>query len=184
MSKCRNSCGSYTCTGANDKILDHFLFRNSWPTTPIWMSVYKLQTGGNPKLSEALTVHSCSNRVPGLVDQHTGIIAESDEGSVRALQFLLHANNNGMSDITTTDLVRKCSGGGGFGACGSLLLNDNNYPISCCTTTVSIFVHSFHFPLWIECRGDWPIVAGRFFLRTFTHSTIEAPELSMQFNSV
>lgn len=114
----------------------------------------KCRHGLSPKLPETLTVHSCPNGVSGLVDQHTSIITESDEGAIRALQFLLHANNNGMSDITTADLVRKRSGGRGFGTCGSLLLDDDDYPITYCAIDVSLSVHIFCIPCWIGCRGD------------------------------
>jgi hypothetical protein len=35
-----------------------------------------------------------------------------------------------MTDITSADLAGERSGGGGFGACRSLLLDDDDYPVT------------------------------------------------------
>jgi hypothetical protein len=89
-----------------------------------------VKTASSKALRRALTIHSCPNGISGLVDQYTSIITEPDKGPIRALQLLLYTNNNGMTNITTADLTGERSGGSGFGACRSLLLDDDDYPVT------------------------------------------------------
>jgi hypothetical protein len=92
----------YTCIGARDRILDHCLPRSSVATTPV------LRVSTSTAICVAkigLTVHSGSDGVSGLVHEHTRIVIELHKASVGSLHFLLDSDNNGMSDISSTDLV-------------------------------------------------------------------------------
>lgn len=88
----------------------------------------KRRDSGYPRL--ALTVHPCPDGISGLVDQYTSIITKPDKRPIRPLQLLLHTNNNGMTDVTTADFTGERSGGSGLGACRSLLLDDDDYPVT------------------------------------------------------
>lgn len=78
----------------------------------------------------SLTVHSCPDGISGLVDQDTSIVTKPNKGTIWSLQFLLHAYNDGVTDITTADLAGERSRGGGFGACRSLLLDDDDNSVT------------------------------------------------------
>lgn len=77
-----------------------------------------------------LTVHSRSDGIARLVHQNTGIVTKAHDCAILPLQFLLHAHHNGMSDITAADFVRE-RGGGTLGTSGPLLLDDDDYPVTC-----------------------------------------------------
>lgn len=107
------------------------MFRSSCPTTPVEISASKTwrrRLSWTPRL--ALTVHSRPDGISGLVDQYASVITEPDKRPIRPLQLLLHTNNDGMTNITTADFTGERSGGGGFGACRSLLLDDDDYPVT------------------------------------------------------
>ena len=91
-----------------------------------------LAIGGGFKGRSApgLTVHSCSDRIPCLVHQHTGVVTKSNNSPICPLQFLLYPDYHGMSNITTTDLVGERRAAGPLGASSSLLLYDDNYTIT------------------------------------------------------
>lgn len=77
-----------------------------------------------------LTVHSGPDRVSGLIHQHTSIIIELQNRTVGSLHLLCCANNNSMPDIPSTDLVRDTRTRRVFGAEVSLLLNDDDNPVT------------------------------------------------------
>jgi hypothetical protein len=56
-----------------------------------------------------------------------------------------------MSDITTADFAGEGSSSGGFGACRSLLLDDDDYPVTCMKNnniSLSSFFASFPDVSW------------------------------------
>lgn len=130
-------CRYYTCTGANDKILDHCLPRSSWPTTPIDELVLQDHIR-RARLRGPLTVHSCPDGIPCLIDQHTGIITKPHHTSIRPLQLLLHAHHNRMSNITAADFVGESGGTASLGPGGPLLLDNDDYPVTWNRSPVSL----------------------------------------------
>ena len=72
-----------------------------------------------------LTVHSRSDRVSGLVDQDAGVVVEFDNRPVRPLHLLPRADDNGVADVSSTDLVRDTDVVGAVGTEVSLLLDDD-----------------------------------------------------------
>lgn len=161
--------------------------RSSWPTIPRQKELALLSHCDTTKGS-LLTIHTRSNRIAGLIHQHTSIIPKLNHTPIRPLGFLAHAHDDRMPNIASPDLVRQRGGRARFGSRGSLFLYDDDYPVTWTTQSVSA-QSAFEKGLEIlSCppgKGwDSPIVAGRFFFRTFTHSTTEAPELSMQFSNV
>lgn len=111
----------YTCNGANDRILDHCLARSSVATTPAYCQntapIYQIKRP---------TVHSGSDRIPGLIHQHTSVVVELHNTSIRALHFLLNSDNHGMSDVSSADLVGDTTVSRAVGAEVSLFLDDNH----------------------------------------------------------
>ena len=84
-----------------------------------------------------------------------------------------------MSYISSSDLVRCADGDAvaGFGTKVSLLLDDYDYAITCLLLTTTAPSSSMH-------TAHVPTLAGRFDRKTLTHSTMAAPELSMQLTRV
>lgn len=78
---------------------------------------------------------STANGIAGLVDEHARVVVKFHDAAVGALIFLSRANNDGVTDVASPDLV-----GGGNGDCGigtrlrterSLLLDDDDDAIAC-----------------------------------------------------
>lgn len=77
-----------------------------------------------------LTVQSCSDGVPRLVDQNAGVVIELDDAAVWPLDFLPGSNDDRMTDVSPTDLVGDTAVGGILGAKVPLLLNDDDDPVT------------------------------------------------------
>lgn len=105
-----------------------------WKNVSICKSLYEANPGsiGRPPENRPLqlTVHSCPDRISSLIHQHAGIISKPNNGTILPLQLLLHADHDGMPNISTTDLVREGGGARTFRRSGSLLLDDDDYPVT------------------------------------------------------
>lgn len=58
-----------------------------------------------PQLSSYYSVHSGSDRVAGLADQHAGVVVKLDNGAVGSLDLLPCPHDDGVSDVTSLDFV-------------------------------------------------------------------------------
>lgn len=86
-------------------------------------------------LRERLTIHTRPDRIPGLVDEHAGIVSKTNDRSILPLQLLLDPDDHTMANISAADLVRKRGCGGSLGPGGSLLLHDDDYPVTCTSSS-------------------------------------------------
>ena len=122
---------------------------------------------------------SGANGFPRLVDEHAGVVVELDYTAVWPLPLLCCPYHDCVSYIASSHLVRCADGHAvaGFGAKVSLFLHDYYYPVACLCQPLP-HAHDQSQPLHI------PTFAGRLERSTLTHSTMAAPELSMQFTSV
>lgn len=109
--------------------MDHCLPRSSWPTTPIDELVLQDHIDGS-RPRGPLTIHSCPDGIPCLIDQHTGIIAKSHHTPIWPLQLLLHAHHNRMANVTTADFIGESGGTASFSPGGPLLLDNDDYPVT------------------------------------------------------
>ena len=127
-----------------------------------------------PQLGGHDAADSGSDGLAGLVDQDAGIVVELDDAAVGPLPLLRGAHHDGMPHVAAPDLVccaDRCSICG-LGAEVSLLLDDDYYAVTCRASVATSSPAFSKLPI--------PTLAGRLDRRTFTHSTIAAPELSMQ----
>lgn len=119
------------------------------------------------------TVQSRSHRISRLIDEHAGIVVEAHKRAVGTSVLLLCANNHSVRDVTTAHLCSSSGIARELVSKVALLLHNDYDAVS-----------------WGGCEGehrervdecsDEPTLAARFILRTLTHSTRAAPELSMQ----
>lgn len=116
------------------------------------------------------------NGLAGLVDQHAGVVVELDHATVRSLPLLRCAHDDCVADISSPHFVGGADGHAvaGLGSKVALLLNDYDDAVAWLRQ-----------PWQPRADGpDLPTFAGRFDRRTLTHSTMAAPELSMQLTRV
>lgn len=87
-----------------------------------------------------LTVHSCSDGVSGLVDENTGVIIELDDRTIRALHFLGRADDDGMANVSSANLVCDTDVVAAVGAEISLLLDHDHDAVTCSSRNPNISV--------------------------------------------
>ena len=87
-----------------------------------------------------------------------------------------------MPDVSAADLVGGADGDAvaRLGAKVTLLLDNNDYAVAWRSVLTTMFGGFANACTWL----DVPTLAGRFDRRTLTHSTMAAPELSMQLTRV
>jgi hypothetical protein len=128
------------------------------------------------------TADSGTDGLAGLVDQDAGVVVKLDDAAVWALPLLCGAHDHGVPDVSATDLVGGTDGDAvaRLGAKVALLLDNNDYAVACSVLTTALG----QCPDICRRGHDIPTLAGRFDRRTLTHSTMAAPELSMQLTRV
>lgn len=149
-----------------------------------------------PQLSADDTVDARADGVSSLADEDAGVVVELDDAAVGALHLLPRADDNGVSDVPALYLVRR-RGGTHTGIGGTaLLLDDSYYAVAYRGEEAgSISASSLlaekggeekgRRQLLILLAGNGsPMDACRFRPTTRAHSTMAAPELSMQFSIV
>ena len=103
----------------------HRLLQMHWSQTQDFAPLHLLQLGAHD------AVQSGADWIARLGDQHTGIIVELDNAAIWASKLLLGAHNDGMANVTATDLVggRGTDGGGAWARLWTevALLLDNYY---------------------------------------------------------
>lgn len=77
-----------------------------------------------PELGADDAVDAASNGVTGLVDEDAGVVVEADDGSVLALDLVLCADDDGVADVATLDLIAGGRGRHALAAGAALLLHD------------------------------------------------------------
>ena len=132
-----------------------------------------------PQFCSDDAANSRSDGLASLVDEDASIIVELDDAAVWPLPLLGSAHNDCVPHIASPDLV-CCADGHAvarLGAKVALLLHHHDDAVACYRQPRST-------PVFVSVLG-WhiPTLAGRFERRTLTHSTIAAPELSMQLTS-
>lgn len=77
--------------------------------------------------------HSRSDGLAGLVDEHAGVVVELDHAAVGPLPLLRCPHHDGVSHISSSDLVRCADGHAvaGLGAEVALLLDNHHHAIAC-----------------------------------------------------
>lgn len=81
---------------------------------------------GLSKLHANDAVDARADGVTGFVDENAGIVVESDDRAVLALDLVLCADNNGVADISALDLVGGGQRGGALVGVLALLLDDDD----------------------------------------------------------
>lgn len=135
-----------------------------------------------PQFGPNHTGQSGSDGITVLVDEHTCVVVEFDQTSVRPPLFFFSSHHHSMSDVASPDLVGNPQARPTWivGAEASLFLHYHNDSVTCSRRISIIHVRPS------LCLGQYiPIFAALdFFLITATHSTMAAPELSMQLSIV
>jgi hypothetical protein len=139
--------------------------------------LHLLQLGGDD------TADSGADGLAGLVDEDAGVVVELDDATVWALPLLCGAHDDSVPDVSAADLVGGADGDAvaRLGAKVALLLDNNDYAVACSVLTTVLRGFA---SVRRRRRHDIPTLAGRFDRRTLTHSTMAAPELSMQLTRV
>jgi hypothetical protein len=126
-----------------------------------------------PELCRHHTAHSRSDGLAGLVDEYAGVVVELDHAAVRPLPLFGRPYDYRLPYISAPHLVRGADGDAvaRFRAKVALFFYDHHYPVAC----------SRQYPRRTAMvPGHVPTLAARLERRTLTHSTMAAPELSMQ----
>lgn len=106
-----------------------------------------------PQLGGHNAADSRPNGLAGLVDEHAGVVIELDHATVRSLPLLRCAHNNGVSDVSSSYLVR-CADGHAVARLGAevaLLLDDNDDSVACGGLTSDMLgrdCRCFAYQLW------------------------------------
>lgn len=120
-------------------------------------------------------------RVTRLVDEYASVVVEFHPAAIFPLLFLVCSDDHSVPYVSSLHLVgdTQAATSRSFLTKRALFLDDHDYSISC------IIVNQVS---WYRlCDGDAPILAVGLiplFFITATHSTIAAPELSMQLSIV
>lgn len=77
-----------------------------------------------PQLCADDAVDATADGVAGLVDEDAGVVVEAHDGAVHALDLVLCAHDDGVSDVAALDLVAGGGGGHALAAGAALLLDD------------------------------------------------------------
>lgn len=128
------------------------------------------------------TGQSGSDGIAVLVDEHACVVVEFDQTSVRPPLFFFSSHHHSMSDIASPDFVGNPQARPTWivGAEAPLFLHYHNDSVTCARTISIIHVCPSQ-----RLSQYVPIFAALdFFLITATHSTMAAPELSMQLSIV
>lgn len=73
-----------------------------------------------------LTIQPRPNRLTRLIDKHASVVIKLDHAPIRPLNLLSRANDNGVSDVSSSDLVGDTAAAGGFYRGPVLLDNDDD----------------------------------------------------------
>jgi len=79
-----------------------------------------------PQLRTHDAVDPRADGVPGLVDQHAGVVVKLDDAPVAALRGVLGPHHHGVPDVASLDLVAGRHAGQSVGLAASLLLDDDD----------------------------------------------------------
>jgi hypothetical protein len=90
-----------------------------------------------PQLGSDDAADSGADGLAGLVDQDAGIVVELDDAAIGALPLLGGAHDDGVSDVSATDLVGGADGDAvaRLRAKVALLLDNNDYAVACSVLT-------------------------------------------------
>lgn len=146
------------------------------------------------ELSGDDAVDAGADGVTGLVDENAGVVVETDDAAVGALGLLARAHHDRVPDVPPLHLVRRRRRRRPHPrvAGAPLLLHDRYESVACRLGGVGVvagwwlvrsaFGRSGVVSLYICLEYYVPILACRLCPMTRAHSTIAAPELSMQFS--
>lgn len=79
-----------------------------------------------PELGAHDAVDAGADGIAALVEKDTGIVAEADDGAVGALGRVLGADDDGVADVSSLDLVGGGHAGHARGGGGAVLLDDDD----------------------------------------------------------
>ena len=142
------------------------------------LAIRLVQTFDLDTFPSRLTIYSGAKWLPILPNQCTCIVIEFHDHSIFSLIFLGRPNYDGVSDVSSSHSV-CCSGrctAGAAVAHGARLLYDDYDAITLGTSVGQRYMFTYQY-------GS-PILPCLFIRKFATHSTIVAPELSMQFSIV
>ena len=96
-----------------------------------WRQAQNLTPLSLPQLLSHDTVQPRTQWLPRLINKHTSIIIKAYKRPIWSCVLLFGTDNDGVSDVTSANLCRRCGDTGEFCAEVALFLDDDDNAVSC-----------------------------------------------------